>query len=252
MISFNWVIVVPKHLTEQKFDDWYLGKHTEYAKVAHKIIRYCINRRVAEQPAAAHGEFFRIAQEYWEDWDSMVECWNHHTGYTLLGDGMAYMGLDPGTLPGIALTEETQFKVAQPAQFSTVRRGYRARPDGTNSKFIAFGMANDRNGIKDWYSKRFADLGQDGLVREHLFGTTVGKTISLGYIATLPSANQVSYDWNLEMWFDSNKDAHTYLASAPFKKMFSELRSVSSNTLAGLFRGQEMLMLNTARPHRDE
>jgi hypothetical protein len=252
VISFNWVITVPKHLTEQKFDDWYLGKHTEYAKVAHKMVRYCINRRVSEQPAAAHGEFFRIAQEYWETWDDVVACWNHATGYTLLGDGMAYMGLDPGTLPGIALTEETQFDVARPAHFSTVRRGYRARPDGTITKLIAFGMANDRGGIKDWYAKRFSSLGKDPLVREHVFGTTVGKTISLGYVGTLPSAGQVSYDWNMELWFDSNKDAHACLGSAPFNDMFSELRSVSSDTLAGLFRGQEMLMLNTARPHRDE
>jgi hypothetical protein len=252
MIAFNWVITMPKHLNEKSFDEWYLGKHTEYAKVAHKIVRYCINRRVANQPAVSHGEFFRIAQEYWNDWDSMVECWNHHTGYTLLGDGMAYMGLDPGTLPGIALTEETQFDVAKPAQFSTVRRGYRARPDGTISKFIAFGMANDKAGIKDWYAKRFAGLGEAPLIREHLFGTTVGKTIKLGYIATLPNPHQLSYDWNLELWFDSNQDAHTYLASAPFTDMFSQLRGVSSNTLAGLFRGQEMLMLNTAMAHRDE
>jgi hypothetical protein len=252
VISFNWVITVPKHLTEETFDDWYLGKHTEYAKIAHKIVRYCINRRVSEQPAVAHGEFFRIAQEYWETWDDMVACWNHHSGYALLGDGMAYMGLDPGTLPGIALTEETQFDVARPAQFSTIRRGYRARPDGTISKLIAFGMANDRGGIKEWYAKRFAGLGKDPLVREHVFGTTVGKTIRLGYIATLPNPNQTCYDWNLELWFESNADAHSYLKSAPFNDMFSQLRSASSDTIAGLFRGQEMLMLNTAMRHRDE
>jgi hypothetical protein len=133
-----------------------------------------------------------------------------------------------------------------------VRRGYRARPDGTITKFIAFGMANDRATIKQWYAKRFAGLGNHPLVREHLFGTTVGKTIRLGYIATLPGEHQVSYDWNLEFWFDSNSDAQTYLASKPFTEMFSQLCAVSSNTLAGLFRGQEMLMLNIAQPHRDE
>lgn len=251
MIGFNWVIVLPKHLTVEMFEDWYLGKHTEYAKVAHKMVRYAINRRVAEQPAAAHGEFFRIAQEYWENWDEMVECWNHHTGYTLLGDGMAYMGLDPGTLPGIALTEHTQFDVAEPARFSTFRRGYRARPDGTHLKFIAFGMAKDRAGMKDWYAAKFSSLGQDPRLREHVFGTTVGRTIKLGYIATLPSANQVSYDWNLELWFDSNADALSYLASPGFTAMFGELRAASTDTLAGLFRGQEMLMHNTAMAHRD-
>ena len=252
MISFNWVIVLPANLTADKFDKWYLGIHTEYAKVAHKIVRYSINRRVARQPAIAHGEFFRIAQEYWEDWDSMVACWNHPTGHALLGDGLVNMGLDPGTLPGIALTEHTQFDVAEPAQFSTFRRGYRARPDGTITKLIAFGMANDRAGIKDWYAKRFADLGRHPLVREHVFGTTVGKTIEIGYLGALPNADMVSYDWNLELWFDSNDDAHAYLASEPFGAMFAQLRGVSSNTLACLFRGQEMLMLNTALPHRDD
>ena len=252
MISFNWVIILPEHLTEEKFDKWYLGIHTEYAKVAHKIVRYSINRRVARQPAIAHGEFFRIAQEYWEDWESMVACWNHPTGHALLGDGLVNMGLDPGTLPGIALTEHRQFDVAHPAQFSTFRRGYRARPDGTITKLIAFGMAKDKTGIKKWYAERFANLGQDPLVREHVFGTTVGKTIHLGYVGALPNEHMRSYDWNLELWFDSNDDALAYLASAPFLEMFSQLRAVSTDTLAGLFRGQEMLMLNTAIPHRDE
>jgi len=252
MISFNWVIILPAHLTAEKFDAWYLGIHTEYAKVAHKIVRYSINRRVAKQPAIAHGEFFRIAQEYWKDWESMVECWNHPTGHALLGDGLVNMGLDPGTLPGIALTEHTQFDVAQPAQFSTFRRGYRARPDGTITKFIAFGMAKDRGGIKDWYARRFSGLGRDPHVREHVFGTTVGKTIELGYVGRLPNEHMRSYDWNLELWFDSNADALAYLASGPFGEMFAQLRDVSTDTLAGLFRGQEMLMLNTALPHRDE
>jgi len=61
VISFNWVITLPKHLTAEQFDEWYLVIHTELTKVAHKIVRYNINRRVADQPAAVHGEFFRIA-----------------------------------------------------------------------------------------------------------------------------------------------------------------------------------------------
>ena len=101
-------------------------------------------------------------------------------------------------------------------------------------------------------AERFADLGRHKLVREHVFGTTVGRTIEIGYLGALPNTDMVSYDWNLELWFDSNADAHAYLGSEPFGAMFAQLRAVSSNTLAGLFRGQEMLMLNTALPHRDE
>lgn len=252
MISFNWVITLPKHLTEDQFDTWYLGIHTGLAKVAHKITRYNINRRVANQPAASHGDFFRIAQEYWDDWDSMVECWNHPTGWALLGDGMVNMGLDPGTLPAIALTEHTQFEVADPARFSTFQRGYRGRPDGTITRFIAFGMARDRGAVKDWYANRYADLGRHPLLREHVFGTTVGRTIELGIVGRLPNENMLSYDWNLELWFDSNADAHAFLSDKPFLDMFAALRAESSETLAGLFRGQEMLVQNTALWHRDD
>ena len=43
-----------------------------------------------------------------------------------------------------------------------------------------------------------------------------------------------------------------YLNSPEFKEKFAETPDASTDTLAGLFRGQEMLMLNTALPHRDE
>ena len=252
MIAFNWVITLPKHLTVKQFEDWYLGIHTELAKVGHKMVRYNINRRVSEQPEAAHGDFFRIAQEYWNSWDDMVACWNHASGFALLGDGLANMGLDPGTLPGIALTEQTQFAVAEPAQFSTLQRGYRGREDGTITRFIAFGMARDRSKIKDWYAERYADLGQHPLLREHIFGTGVGKVIEFGEVGRLPNENQLSYDWNLELWFDSNADAHSFLSDSPFNDMFSSLRAESTDTLGGLFRGQEMMVLNKAIPHRDD
>ena len=253
MISFNWVITLPKHLTADQFDAWYLGIHTELAKVAHKIIRYSINRRVNVQPEVAHGDYFRIAQEYWADWDSMVECWNHTTGWALLGDGMVNMGLQPGTLPGIALTEHTQFDVAQPAQFSTFQRGYRARADGTITKFIAFGMAKDKAGIKDWYAKTLGDLGKNrARPRARLRHDAWARRSSSAWWARCRREGQLSYDWNLELWFDSNADAIAYLNSAEFKEKFQKLKDASTDTLAGLFRGQEMLMLNTALPHRDE
>ena len=253
MISFNWVITLPGHMTAEQFDDWYLGIHTELAKVAQKIVRYNINRRVADQPAASHGEFFRIAQEYWNTWDDMVECWNHTTGFALLGDGLANMGLGSGTLPAIALTEHTQFEIADPARFSTFQRGYKARQDGTITRFIAFGMAKQGPAaIRDWYAARFADIGKHPLLREHIFGTSVGKVIEFGLVGRLPNDDMLSYDWNLELWFDSNQDAHSFLSSEPFTSMFADLRAASTDTLAGLFRGQEMLMLNKALRHRDD
>lgn len=251
MVSFNWVITLPSFLSEEKFESWYLGYHTLLAKDAHEIKRYCINRALSEQPSAAEGDFFRIAQEYWEDWDSMVECWNHTTGYALLGDGSANMGLDPGTLPAVALTDDVQLDVARPAAFSTVRRGYRSSENGTIVKFLAYGMAKQPDSIGSWYRESFAGLGQDDRVREHVFGTTLGKKVKVGYLNTLPAEHQQSYDWLLELWFDDAADANAFLGGEEFGSMWSQLDDASTDRLAGLFRGQEMLMKNMALDHRD-
>jgi hypothetical protein len=140
----------------------------------------------------------------------MVECWNHPTGYALLGDGSANMGLDPGTLPAVALTEDVQLDVAQPAAFSTVRRRYRSSENGTIVKFLAYGMAKEPGSIGSWYRESFAGLGQDGRVREHVFGTTVGKKVQVGCLNTLPAEHQQSYDWLLELWFDDAADANAF------------------------------------------
>src|SRR5260221_11541742 len=105
MISFNWVIVLPANLTADKFDKWYLGIHTEYAKVAHKIVRYSINRRVARQPAVAQGEFFCIAPEYWQDLGSMEACRDHPPGPALLGDQSVHIGVGSVTPPRTQPTE---------------------------------------------------------------------------------------------------------------------------------------------------
>ena len=72
-------------------------------------------------------------------------------------------------------------------------------------------------------------------------------------VGTLPSEGQLLYDWNMELWFDSNEDAIAYLEFGRVQGSRSaKLRDASTDTLAGLFRGQEMLMLNTALPHRDD
>ena len=253
MISFNWVITLPKHLTADQFDAWYLGIHTELAKVAHKIIRYSINRRVNVQPEVAHGDYFRIAQEYWADWDSMVECWNHTTGWALLGDGMVNMGLQPGTLPGIALTTHTQFDVAQPAQFSTFQRGYRrAGPTGRSRNSSPSAWPRTRPASRTGTPRPSAISARTASCASTCSARAWARRSSSAWSGTLPSEGQLLYDWNLELWFDSNEDAIAYLNSAEFKEKFAKLKDASTDTLAGLFRGQEMLMLNTALPHRDD
>jgi hypothetical protein len=215
------------------------------------VKRYAINRALSTQPGVAAGGIFRVAQEYWQDWDTMVECWNSASGHVLLGDGLVNMGLDTGTIRGVAVTEDEQLDVARPAVFSTIRRGYRGREDGTITKFMAFGFADDRTGIASWYRGRFAGLGEDPRVREHVFGTGVGKRVPVGYLATIPGEAQEAYDWLLELWFDSNENALGFLGDDDFGAMWRELSATSRHTIGGLFRGQERVMISDPLPHRD-
>ncbi|MBL6751725.1 MAG: EthD domain-containing protein [Nevskia sp.] len=252
MISLNWVMVLPAGMSAEQFDQWYLGVHTRYGKASQGIVRYVVNRALAAQPAAACGAVYRVAQEYWNDWAAMEACWNSPSGHAVLGDGLANIGLDPGTIPAVALTADRRFDVAQPANFSTVGRGYRSRADGTVVKFLAYGMSARRDSMAQWYAERFAGLGQDPRVREHVFGTTVGKTLRIGALASLPGAGQKSYDWLLELWFDDRAGAAAFLDSAVFRSTWSALQEASGETLAALFRGQEMLVVMDPTPHRDD
>ena len=114
-------------------------------------------------------------------------------------------------------------------------------------------MAKDKAGIKDWYAKRFADLGKNPLVREHVFGTTVGKTIKLGYGGHAAERRPALLRLEPRAVVRLQRRRASPISTRPeFNDMFAELRDASTDTLAGLFRGQEMLMLNTALPHRDD
>lgn len=252
VISLNWVMVLPNGMAPGKFDDWYLGTHTKYGKASLGIVRYVVNRALSEQPSVAAGEVYRVAQEYWNHWDALEACWNSPSGHAVLGDGLVNVGLDPATIPAIALTQDTQLAVARPASFSTVARGYRGRPDGTIVKFLAYGMSDQVSDISDWYRDRFGDLGQDPRVREHVFGTTVGRTLKIGYLSSLPGPSQKSYDWLLELWFDNTASAGEFLQSGPFLTMWSALSGRSADIVAALFRGQEMLVVIDPVQHRDQ
>jgi hypothetical protein len=245
-------MLLPSGLSVERFEAWYLGVHTQYVETALGVKRYAINRIVRQQPAAATGEVYRVAQEYWEDWETMERCWNSASGHVLLGDGLVNMGLDTGTIAGVAVTEDTQLDVAEPAVFSPARRGYRGRQDGTISKFMAYGMAPAGAEIDPWYRDRFGGLGLDPLVREHVFGVTVGRRVQVGYLASIPGPDQRAYDWNLELWFDSNEDAQTFLSSESFERMWSALGDKTSDRVAALFRGQERLLISDPLEHHDD
>jgi hypothetical protein len=205
VIGLNWVMLLPAGLTVEKFEAWYLGVHTQYVETAMGVKRYCVNKAISGQPGAARGTVYRVAQEYWEDFETTERCWNSASGHVLLGDGLVNMGLDTGTIAGVAVTEDLQLEVAHPAVYSMVRRGYRGRADGTISKFMAYGMADAGAGIGAWYTERFGALGRHPVVREHVFGTTVGRRVQVGYLASIPGPDQIAYDWNLELWFERRR-----------------------------------------------
>ena len=253
MIGLNWVMLLPESLTVERFEDWYLGTHTQYVETALGVKRYAINRALAHQPESAEGTVFRIAQEYWADFDTMERCWNSASGHVLLGDGLVNMGLDTGTIAGVAVTKDVRLGVAEPARFSAIDRGYAGRKDGTITKWIALGMAND--GVSEvgaWYGERFAGLGLDPRVREHVVGSSVGRRVHVGYLGSIPAPEQLAYDWLVEIWFDSNSGAVAFLGSEGFRAMWEELGRVTNNRVAALFRGQERLMISDPLEHNDE
>ncbi len=252
MISLHWVLVVPKGMTPEQFDDWYLFSHTRYGKASLGITRYVVNRALGNQPPAAEGRVYRVPQEYWNSFEDMEACWNSPSGHATLGDGMVNMGLDPGAIPGIAITRDRQLSVAHPASFSTFARGYRNRPDGTVVKFIAFGVTPDVADCAGWYEDRFGALGLDPLVREHIFGTTLGKVVKIGSLSSLPGPDQTHYDWALELWFDDAAAARSFMNAPEFDRMWSAIKGRSSDIVAGLFRGQEMMVVMDPIAHRDD
>lgn len=252
MISLHWVMVLPPGLTTGRFDDWYLFTHTRYGKASLGIVRYTVNRVLDTPISPTSGAVYRVAQEYWNDWEALEACWNSPSGHAVLGDGLVNIGLDPATIPGVALTMDHQFDVACPANFSTFARGYRSRKDGTIIKFLAYGKNRGDDEVGSWYQERFSALGQDQRVREHIFGTSVGKQVQIGYLTTLPGPTQISYDWVLELWFDDAPDATAFLHSAGFMPMWSALNERSHSVVAALFRGQEMLVSMDPVVHRDD
>jgi len=252
MISLHWVMVMPQGMTPERFDDWYLFTHTRYGKASLGIVRYVVNRTLGRQPAVATGAIYRVAQEYWNNWQDFEACWNSPSGHAVLGDGLVNIGLDPGTIPGIALTNDVQLEVAHPAIFSTFARGYRDRADGTLVKFLAFGLNAGSDGLGHWYREQYQRLGQDLRVREHIFGTTVGKKLQIGYLSSLPGPTQTSYDWILELWFDDAVNAGAFLDGEVFSSMWSKLCGRSRDVVAALFRSQEMLVMVDPVAHQDD
>lgn len=156
MITIHWVLRLSPGWTAAEYDEWYLGQHTGYGKNSPDIVRYCVNRALADQPPAARGEAFRVAEECWDSFEKAEASWNAPLGHAVLGDAVANLGLlDAQSLPGIAVTEDREFEVARPAIFSTLKRGFKGSEDGTIVKFLAFGMSR-RTDAAGWYGQSTA------------------------------------------------------------------------------------------------
>ena len=254
MITIHWNLLLSPGWSEEEFDDWYLNQHTNYGKNSPGIVRYCVNRAIREQPLAARGRAFRVAEECWRDFEAAEQSWNLPLGHAVLGDAMANLGmLDGRSLPGIAITVDRLFEVSQPASFNPLRRGFMHRNDGTISKFLAFGTSKAGDGIGDWYASEFSNLGLCSAARGHVFGTTLGRRLQVGRLITIPGeAGQVLYDWALELWFDDNPTARQFLDGPEFVQMWSALERESTNVSAALYRGQEMLIVADPIPHVDD
>lgn len=253
MISLNWIMVLPHGLSAERFDEWYLGTHTGYGKASLGIVRYTVNRAFSAQPPAARGVIYRVAQEYWEDWTSFEACWNSPSGHAVLGDGLVNIGLDPRTIPAVSIGADQRLPVVAPARFSTVARGYPGDSGGTHVKFLAFGKTRPGEPVSAWYTQAGAALGDEPALREHVFGTTFGRTLRIGYLSSLPGPEQKSYDWNLELWFDDRPAALAFLAAPHFRRVWAELADGrSTEVVAALVRGQEMLVSMLPVAHRDE
>lgn len=240
-------MVLAPGITDEMFEKWYVW-HIDVAKKQQDLAYYSISCAFARQPPQAHGDVYRIAQLSWETADKLQDAFVSYSGAAIRGDAMLNMAPNPA----MALTEEAQFEVKHPAIYDTFRGRYRT-PTGTIIKVFAFGLSTDRD-IGDWYPRENADLGQDDLVRQHLFGTSINRTFQIGLLdgAALPSPGQTAWDWMLELWFDTKSDAEAFLAGPEFANTWSGLAARSTETHLSVHRTQDLLVSVAPIAHSEE
>ena len=246
MVTSSWLMVLPEGFTPEKFDGWYLYTHTDVAKHCQDLTHYTVNRAFADQPSqshepADHGKLFRIAQLWWDTPEKLQESFNSYSGSAVRGDAFLNVSLEAAVHPSVAFTEDTQFEVRKPAVWSMFQRGYVGNSEGTIVKVLGYGLSDDRD-IADWYAKTYAGLGEDERVRTHIFGKGINRKLPIGLEATLPGDAQVSWDWMVELWFDSSDEARGFIDSEPFASAWSDLAERSGDTLLSVLRGQEMFV----------
>jgi hypothetical protein len=251
MITNSYVQALPSGISMDEFEAWYLGAHAEIARTCPGLAYYCVNRAYAQQPSLAHepasplGPHIRIAQLSWPDVDSAQRSLQSFNGAATRGDAVGNV-----VHPSMAITADRQFAVRQPAGYDVYEAKFRASSDGSITKLLCFGETPGKS-IGDDYDRHFTDLGNADAVRAHVFGETVGRHIRIPISGTIPESGQRSWDWRLELCFDSPEEAIDFTKSKDFEQAWEFLAEASTDTMVSLLKGQVLLISTPAVAHHD-
>jgi hypothetical protein len=251
VITNSYIQARPEGVSLDAFEDWYLRVHSEIAKTCPGLTYYCVNRAYASQPALSHeppsplGPHFRVAQLSWPDVDSAERSLTSFNGAATRGDAVGNV-----VHPSMAITRDRTFAVHTPASYDLHAAKYRGSADGSVTKLLAFGTTPGKS-IGDAYAQRFASLGSDESLRDHLFGETAGQHIAIPINGTIPEPGQLSWDWRLELCFDSADEAVGFTTSKGFQDAWEFLETESSLTMVSLLKGQVLHVSTPAVAHHE-
>lgn len=257
MLTTSWIMNLPSGMDEKAFDDWYLERHTDYAKRSDGLRRYAVNRAYHEQPEIAHGGAFRVAQLWWADTDELIQSFRSYSGSASRGDTYLNVTLNADVHPSMTITEDLALPTVRPMHFDLSTAGYADTPDGLATKVIAFGVLSgrgghpDRDALGDRYATAAQELTREPRVRSHIFGRSLEHRLEIGRASFLPGKEQTYWDWSLELAFDSRTECLEVLEGEAFGHAWSFLAAQSGQTLLTVAKGQELMMSCPARPHTE-
>lgn len=249
-LTVAWLMERPTGMSEEQFEHWYLNTHADVAKRGPGLQRYTVNRLWAEPNQRCDSTVFRVAQLWWPSADVATASFNSPEGMATFGDGVIHAGL--AYTKAVALTHDRQLPVARPARFDIVAGGFADSADGTITKVLCYGVARERDAIDELvaeYASRFADLGSDERVRQHVVGTSRGDVVRPGNI-TIPAAKDTVCDWSLELWFDDAASAEAFLDGPAFASAWDWLGARAAMSFIGVFCSQELFFSTPALAFR--
>lgn len=204
MVKVLWFLGVPKHLTLEEFETWYLRTHTVIAKGMGGIRRYAINRALRRQPAFSRQDTLlthRIAEVWWDSVRAVETCFNSPGGLADLGDGLSHMGLGGDVLPVTLFVVEEEFPVSEPVGFNLTSGTYLGR-DFLVKLFGFFRLPQEAD-LGDWYPEEANRIGRLPGLRKHIYGRVSREAVRIGRTITWPPGGKPAYDRVIELYFDS-------------------------------------------------